>query len=83
MVKSDNVNHPAHYTTGKIEVIDFIEDKNFDYHEGNAIKYISRSKFKKNQIEDLKKAVWYLNRKIWLLETDKKGEWLKKWFVCT
>ena len=33
---SDNVNHPSHYTSGKIEVIDFIEDQQLNYHKGNA-----------------------------------------------
>ena len=62
---SDNVNHPSHYNTGNIEVIDYIEDK-LDYNEftgyltGNIIKYISRYKHK-NGIEDLQKAEWYLN----------------------
>jgi len=70
----DVVNHPTHYTQGKIEVIEFIEDKQFEYHEGNAIKYISRAKLKGNRIEDLQKAVWYLNRKIKLLE----GEYAKQ-----
>lgn len=69
----DNINHPSHYTYGKIEVIDYIEDKDFGYHLGNAIKYISRAgkKDKSKTIEDLEKAIWYLNRKIELL---KQGE---------
>ena len=63
---SDNVNHPDHYTDGNIEVIDFIEDKKLGYHLGNAIKYISRAgkKDPDKYIEDLQKAVWYLNREI-------------------
>ena len=62
----DNVNHHSHYTSGKIEVIDFIEDQNFNYHKGNAIKYISRAgkKDKTKEIEDLEKAIWYLEREI-------------------
>lgn len=40
---NDNVNHPSHYANGKIEVIDFIEDKNFNFHLGNAVKYICRA----------------------------------------
>lgn len=66
---NDNVNHPAHYTYGKIEVIDYIEDKGFNYNLGNAIKYISRCEHKSNKEEDLKKAIWYLNR-----ELNRKGE---------
>jgi len=63
---NDPVNHPSHYTDGKIEVIDFIEDKKFGYCLGNAIKYISRAgkKSKETEIEDLQKAVWYINRRI-------------------
>ena len=65
----DPVNHPSHYTDGKIEVIDFIEDKQLGFHLGNAIKYISRAG-KKNPdktIEDLNKAIWYIERYIKLL----------------
>ena len=40
---NDPVNHPGHYTSGKIEVIDFLEDQGFPYHLGNAVKYISRA----------------------------------------
>ena len=39
-VLNDPVSHPAHYTTGSIEVIDFIEDQRLPYHLGNALKYI-------------------------------------------
>ena len=56
----DNIN-PDHYQKGNIEVIDFILDQNFNYLEGNIIKYVSRYK-DKNGLEDLKKAQWYLNR---------------------
>lgn len=64
--QDDPVNHPAHYTDGMIETIDYIEDKKLDYHLGNAVKYISRAgkKDKSKEIEDLEKAVWYINRKI-------------------
>ena len=69
-MEHDNVNHPAHYTDGNIEVIDFIEDKNLPYHLGNAVKYISRAgkKDPEKPAEDLRKAVWYLNRYIEKLE---------------
>ena len=70
---SDNVNHPAHYTDGKIEVIDYIQDKGFNFCRGNAIKYISRAgkKDKAKEIEDLQKAVWYLNKEIERLKGEK------------
>ena len=62
----DIVNHPSHYTDGKIECIDFIEDQGFGFHLGNAVKYISRcgKKNPKKEIEDLQKAKWYIQRAI-------------------
>lgn len=68
---SDMVNHPPHYTFGKIEVIDVIEDWQLGFHEANCIKYIARAKYKGNELEDLKKAQWYLNRRIEGLEKEK------------
>jgi hypothetical protein len=71
---TDPVNHPPHYTFGKIEVIDAIEDWQLDYHCGNVVKYIARAGRKNpaTKVEDLKKAMWYLDRKIKSLvpETD-------------
>lgn len=61
---SDPVNHPAHYKTGGIETIDFIEAKEFNYNMGNAVKYISRAEHKGNKKQDLEKAIWYLNREL-------------------
>lgn len=77
---NDNVNHPSHYTDGKIEVIEFIEDKKLNYHRGNAIKYICRAG-KKNpdkEIEDLQKAIWYINREIENLNVEKQKDDLGK-----
>lgn len=73
---NDIINHPAHYTDGKIEVIDFIEEKQLNFHRGNAIKYIARAgkKNKEKEIEDLEKAVWYINREIQRLEKLKKNK---------
>lgn len=73
---NDTVNHPSHYNDGKIEVIDFIEDKHLNFHRGNAVKYISRAG-KKNpdkELEDLRKAVWYINREIERLERENGTE---------
>ncbi len=56
------VDHPKHYNVGKIEVIDAIEDWNLGFNDGNAVKYIARHQHKSNPIEDIKKAIWYLNR---------------------
>lgn len=74
----DDVNHPQHYTSGRIEVIDFIEDKNLNFATGNAIKYIVRAgkkhsadkTDKEKAIEDLNKAIWYINRRIKEIEED-------------
>lgn len=60
--QTDSVNHPSHYTFGKFEVIDVIEDWGLGYHLGNAIKYIARSPHKGKPVEDLNKAIWYLKR---------------------
>lgn len=66
---TDNVKHPNHYTSGKVEVIDYIKDKltaeEFTgYCIGNVIKYISRWRLK-GGLEDLNKAEVYLN---WAIE---------------
>ena len=60
----DNVNHPSHYTShpSGVEVIQITEHMGFCL--GNAIKYILRCDEKHDAIEDLKKAVWYLEREI-------------------
>ena len=62
----DNINHPPHYTFGRFEVIDVIEDWGLGYHLGNAVKYIARAgrKDASKTTEDLKKAAWYLERYI-------------------
>ena len=61
---NDPVNHPKHYTEhpSKIECIQITEHMGFNL--GNAVKYIWRCDLKKDAIEDLKKAVWYVQREI-------------------
>ena len=73
---SDNVNHPSYYNTGNIEVIDFILDKKLNFCRGNAIKYIVRAglKDKNKTIEDLQKAIFYINREIKELEATRSDE---------
>lgn len=65
---NDPVNHPVHYTDhpSGVECIQITEHMNFNL--GNAIKYIWRAALKGNLVEDLKKAVWYINREIARLE---------------
>ncbi len=60
----DIVNHPKHYTEhpSKIECIQITEHMGFNL--GNALKYIWRCDLKKDAVEDLRKARWYLDREI-------------------
>ena len=71
----DPVNHPSYYTQGGIETIDYIESHNLNFCRGNACKYISRAgdKDPAKEIEDLQKAVWYLNHEISRLEKEAAG----------
>lgn len=69
---TDNVNHPAHYETGKFECIEVMletqgVEATKDFCVCNALKYIYRHR-NKNGVEDIKKAVWYLNKYIELKE---------------
>ena len=58
------VTHPDHYTFSPIEVIDAIEAWGLGFHLGNVVKYVVRSRHKGDELQDLKKAAWYLARKI-------------------
>lgn len=71
--EAETVNHPTHYNDGKIEVIEYIEDKKLGFCLGNAIKYISRAgkKDPTKEVEDLQKAIWYIERHIKTLEENK------------
>ena len=60
--KKENIDHPDHYNTGAIEVIDAIESWELSFHAGNAVKYIARARYKGKHDEDIKKAIWYLQR---------------------
>jgi hypothetical protein len=72
--KEDVVNHPSHYTQGKIECIDYIIDKKLSYCLGNAVKYITRCELKnggQKRIEDLEKAVFYVKKQIEIWRNEK------------
>jgi len=66
----DPVNKPAHYNLGDgVECIDYIKqvlgkEGFIDYCHGNMIKYQHRYKYKRNPVEDMEKAQWYLNRMV-------------------
>jgi len=67
----DTVNHPLHYNAYKYEVIEIIDEFFKDnYHLGNVFKYMARCKYKGNELEDLKKARWYLDHYINLMEEE-------------
>ena len=74
MSEEDLINNPAHYTEGReIEPISVIEDWKLEYHLGQVIKYVSRAGRKKGSnslARDLNKAIWYLERRIWIEETE-------------
>lgn len=69
--KPDAVNHPSHYTFGSIEVIDVLDDWKLSYNRSCVIKYVARAgrKDPNKELEDLRKAQWYLNREIAKLES--------------
>ena len=65
LAADDLVNHPPHYKAGGIETIDFIEAKDLNYRLGNVIKYVARAgKKHTDPVQDLEKALWYLQREI-------------------
>lgn len=70
---SDDPINPSHYRAYKgVEVIQLTEQMNFN--RGNAVKYTCRAGLKDpdKEIEDLEKAVWYLNREIERMKDEKK-----------
>ena len=71
-IPTDSVDHPPHYNDlpNDIECIDVIEHMNLC--RGNAIKYIWRAGLKGDVIEDLRKAIWYLNPEIQRIESFEK-----------
>ena len=71
----DPVSNPKHYCQGRQhEPIDVIEDWGLDFQLGNAVKYISRAGRKGNAIQDLEKAIWYIQREISKLEKEREAK---------
>jgi hypothetical protein len=72
-ISSGDPINPAHYRVGNTEVIDFIEDWNLGYHRGNALKYMCRCGQKPGNpaAQDIRKAIWFLERYLKNLETTK------------
>jgi hypothetical protein len=71
---NDNVNHPKHYNShpSGVECIEITEHMNFCL--GNAVKYIWRASLKGNEVEDLRKARWYIDREISRILNEKNNE---------
>ncbi|MCF7647294.1 DUF3310 domain-containing protein [Bacillus subtilis] len=71
---SDPVNHPQHYTShpSGVECITITEHMGFNL--GNALKYIWRADLKGNSLQDLEKAVWYVQREIALRKKAKEQQ---------
>lgn len=69
---ADSVEHPAHYNSGGVEVIDAIEAWELGFCLGNSVKYIARAgkKDADKTLEDLRKARWYLDREISRISSD-------------
>lgn len=70
----DSVNYPAHYNRFPVEVIEFTEQ--LDFNKGNAVKYLARAGYKEgvDELEDLSKAAWYVNRAIEKLKKERTNE---------
>lgn len=70
------VNHPSYYggKENPYEAIKIIEALKLDFCLGNALKYISRAGKKDDTIQDLKKAIWYIERKVKQLENVSREE---------
>lgn len=63
-VKEEMVNHPKHYVSGGLEVIDVIEAFHLGFNLGNVVKYVLRCGRKDDPVQELEKAKWYLERQI-------------------
>ena len=55
---------PAYYQRGSTDVWDFIREQGLNFHLGNAIKYICRAGYKDSKIQDLEKAIHYLENEL-------------------
>lgn len=76
MAEMERVNHPAHYGGGNnpYEVIKIIEAHNLNFSRGNAVKYILRAGKKpdEDELQDLMKAKWYIEREILNIQKQKQ-----------
>jgi len=71
--EEDVVNHPKHYTSNDSGVECIQVTEHMDFLLGNAMKYIWRAGLKDATVQDLRKAIWYIERKIKLLEVQNES----------
>jgi hypothetical protein len=64
MARTTDPNGPAYYKRGSTDVWDFIRAQGLNFHLGNAIKYICRAGYKESKIDDLQKAIHYLQNEL-------------------
>ena len=64
MATTTNDQGPNYYKRGSIDVWDFIRDQELGFHLGNVVKYVCRAGYKNNDIEDLNKAIHYLQNEL-------------------
>ena len=69
--KKETVNHPDHYKGNNFEVIDIIHDYGLGFDLGNAVKYILRAGKKDDAVQDFKKAIWYIEHHIKVIQDEK------------
>jgi len=74
---SEKVNHPAHYggENNPYEAIKVVEAWSLGFHLGNVVKYIARAGKKGDELEDLEKARWYLDRQIAKLKSEPETDY--------
>lgn len=71
VTEDDEVNQPSHYQSESgLEAIDVIEAFDLNFNLGNCIKYVLRAGKKEDELQDLKKALWYIKRQIKNLEME-------------
>jgi hypothetical protein len=77
MTEHNNITYPKHYVSGKIELTDFIIDKNLNWCRANIVKYVVRAGIKNpdTELEDIKKAQWYFEKEIERLEAKTFSDW--------
>jgi hypothetical protein len=75
-MEGEKINHPAHYGGDvQYEAIKLIDDWHLGFSVGNALKYILRAPHKGTQLEDLKKAQWYMHHATWIRERRRHLSW--------